>query len=169
MLTSATFRHIMLTRATWSAQENDNGSACDIEFSLDRPVVAAIRYFDCASGPNPRSLRNQVFSYDELSVEMKLLKRRVALLERPVAAPSVQKLTPVDRVRTGRGTDCSPGTDASLPVEPEIAVENCRSASGVANPIRRLCPLPKHRWRSRSLNLHSRVLPKPVTPGIGKR
>ena len=45
-------------------------------------------------GQTQDQLLSWLRSYDELSVEMQLLKRRVALLEKPIPASPVEKTTP---------------------------------------------------------------------------
>jgi Predicted membrane protein (DUF2339) len=73
-------------------------------------------------GQTQDHLRNQLFNYDALSAEMKLLQRRVALLERPVAAPSVHDtVSPTDSERVAEQTVLP--EPPSLLIEREIPVE----------------------------------------------
>jgi hypothetical protein len=73
-------------------------------------------------GQTQDQLLSWLRSYDELSVEMQLLKRRVALLEKPIPASPVEKTTPATEPEPVVEQTVFPEPPV-LSVEPEIAVE----------------------------------------------
>src|SRR5579863_4275196 len=73
-------------------------------------------------GQTQDQLLSWLRNYDELLVEIQLLKRRVALLEKPVPAPPVEERTPASEPEPVVEQTVFP-EPTPLPVEPETAAE----------------------------------------------
>ena len=120
-------------------------------------------------GQTQEQLLSWLRNYDELLIEMQLLKQRVALLEKPVPAPPVEETTPATEPEQVAEQTVFP-EPTPLPIEPDITIEQIVVPTfRNRQPFRRLCPRRKHPWRSPFLSLPSRASLQPADPEIGKK